>query len=83
MTLADLNKGDQVRIKKIDLGDDPSMLRLMSLGLVEGVALRLIGHAIGGDPMEFRLYGGAVSLRRAQARHIQVVRIHDVSGASA
>ena len=48
-------------------GLDPPTLRLMSLGLVEGAVVELAGCAIGGDPMEFRLFGACISLRREQA----------------
>jgi Fe2+ transport system protein FeoA len=30
---------------------------------------------LGGDPLEFRIYGAAMSLRREQARRFQVVRV--------
>jgi Fe2+ transport system protein FeoA len=48
--------------------------RLMVLGLVEGTEVELAGAALGGDPMEFRLFGNGISLRREQARHFTVTR---------
>jgi Fe2+ transport system protein FeoA len=44
----------------------------MVLGLVEGAEVELAGAAIGGDPMEFRLFGSGISLRQEQARHFTV-----------
>ena len=51
----------------------PQVQRLMTLGLVEGAEIELAGAAIGGDPLEFRLFGRGISLRREQARHFTVV----------
>jgi len=46
---------------------DTNVQRLMSLGLVEGAEIEMAGRAIGGDPLEFRLFGCGISLRREQA----------------
>ena len=46
---------------------DANVLRLMTLGLVEGAVVEMAGEAIGGDPLEFRLFGYGISLRREQA----------------
>ena len=50
----------------------PQVQRLMTLGLVEGAEVELAGSAIGGDPMEFRLFGCGISLRQEQARQFAV-----------
>jgi Fe2+ transport system protein FeoA len=44
----------------------------MILGLVEGAELEYSSSAIGGDPLEFRLFGNAISLRKEHARHFRV-----------
>ena len=44
----------------------------MTLGLVEGTEVELAGCALGGDPMEFRLFGCGISLRQEQARSFTV-----------
>jgi Fe2+ transport system protein FeoA len=71
MTLADLNKGDCVRIEAVDTAS-ANVQRLMTLGLVRGAELTYVGPSLGGDPLEFLLYGSAVSLRRDDARHFSV-----------
>ena len=71
MTLADLNKGDRVRIESIRTPDD-NVQRLMVMGLVEGAELMFVGASLGGDPLEFLLHGSAVSLRRADAQQFEV-----------
>jgi ferrous iron transport protein A len=74
LTLSDLNPGDVVRIESIET-DDPAVQRLMVLGLVEGAELRFLRRSLGGDPLEFRVYGAAISLRRELARHFHVAPV--------
>ena len=76
MTLATLERGYRYVIDNVDSAD-PDVLRLMVLGLVEGAEVELASSAIGGDPLEFRLFGNAISLRREQARHFGVTRAGD------
>jgi Fe2+ transport system protein FeoA len=76
LTLADLNPGDLVRIDAIDT-HDPAVQRLMVLGLVEGAELTFLRSSLGGDPLEFRIYGAAISLRREQARRFEVRKVAD------
>jgi len=71
MTLASLQRGRKYVINNVN-AIDPDVQRLMVLGLVEGVEIELAGAAIGGDPMEFRMFGNAISLRREQAQHFAV-----------
>lgn len=74
MTLADLKPGQKAVIRAIDTRD-PVVQRLMVLGLVEGVELEFEGTAIGGDPIEVRLYGIGISLRRDQAQSFAVAPV--------
>jgi Fe2+ transport system protein FeoA len=69
--LSDLKPGDRVRIDTIDTAD-PAVQRLMVLGLVEGAELTFLRSSLGGDPLEFRIYGASISLRRAQAQRFLV-----------
>ncbi len=71
MTLADLQQGQRVVIRHVDTRDRHAQ-RLMVLGLVEDAELTFSGAAVGGDPLEFRLYGAAISLRREQAEAFSV-----------
>jgi len=73
LTLADLEPGQTARIKRVD-SSDVHVQRLMVLGLVEDATVRFTGAALGGDPLEFRLYGIAISLRREQARKFFIAR---------
>jgi ferrous iron transport protein A len=71
MTLSSVVSGQKYIIDKIDC-HDPVVQRLMVLGLVEGTEVELASSAIGGDPLEFRMFGNAISLRREHARFFQV-----------
>ena len=70
-TLATLKRGQKGIINFVD-ATDPQVLRLMVLGLVEGAEIENAGAAIGGDPMEFRLFGCGISLRQEHARHFKI-----------
>ena len=65
-TLATLKRGQRGIIKAIDAAD-PQVQRLMVLGLASA--------AIGGDPIEFRLFGCGISLRQEHARHFHVAPV--------
>jgi Fe2+ transport system protein FeoA len=70
-SLASLKRGQKGIIAAVDVAD-PQVQRLMTLGLVEGAEVELAGSALGGDPMEFRLFGCGISLRQEQARSFTV-----------
>ena len=71
MTLASLQRGRKYVINGVN-AMNPDVQRLMVLGLVEGTEVELASTAIGGDPIEFRMFGNAISLRREQAQHFAV-----------
>lgn len=77
-TLATLRHGQKGVIRSVD-ARDPQVQRLMVLGLVEGAEIEHATSAIGGDPIEFRLYGTGISLRREHARLFTVVPQGDVA----
>jgi ferrous iron transport protein A len=66
MTLRELRQGQSARIEKVD-AREPGVVRLMVLGLIEGVEVQHANSAIGGDPMEISVYGTAISVRKQQA----------------
>lgn len=70
-TLATLKRGQKGIIEAVDV-TDPQVQRLMVLGLVEGTEVEHAGAALGGDPIEFRLFGCGISLRQEQARSFAV-----------
>ena len=71
MTLVDLQSGARATITAIATADS-AVQRLMLLGLVEGVEVEFLRASLGGDPLEFRLHGAAISMRREQAQAFTV-----------
>ena len=76
MTLDQLERGQVARITRMD-GDGPLVQRLMAMGLLEGSVVRLIRKALGGDPIEVEVMDYALSLRRAEARRVQITLDHE------
>lgn len=74
MTLAELKPGQSGRITSIKT-NSPGVVRLMVLGLVEGVDVRFENAAIGGDPLEIRVFGASISVRREQARNFKLAGV--------
>jgi ferrous iron transport protein A len=71
MTLADLKPGQTGNISCIETRS-PGIVRLMVLGLVEGVNVTHKHSAIGGDPLEISVYGASISVRKEQAQKIML-----------
>ena len=71
MTLRELNPGQSARIDAVD-ASQPGVVRLMVLGLIEGVEVQYQNSAIGGDPMEVSVYGAAISIRKQQAASFRI-----------
>ena len=73
MTLDELKIGQAGTITGIE-GEGPMAQRLMALGLLAGSPVRITRRAIGGDPIEVAVMDYQLSLRREEARRVQVVR---------
>jgi ferrous iron transport protein A len=71
MTLDELKPGQRGTITGIE-GEGPLVQRLMALGLLEGSVVAMTRRAIGGDPVEIKVMDYALSLRRDEARRIEV-----------
>ncbi len=72
MTLDELKIGQAGTILGI-VGEGPAVQRLMALGLLAGSLVRITRRAIGGDPIEVAVMDYALSLRREEARRVEVV----------
>jgi ferrous iron transport protein A len=70
-SLAALEPGERAKVTGVG-GDADSARRLMDLGLIRGTVVEVIRRAPLGDPMEVRLRGFMLTLRRAEAEHITV-----------
>jgi ferrous iron transport protein B len=71
MTLADLKNGEKGTITKV-LGRGAFRKRIIEMGFVRGKEVEVIKNAPLKDPIEYRIMGYNVSLRRNEARLIEV-----------
>jgi len=71
-TLAEAQIGESVRVVQV-AGEDAIGLRLQEMGLTPGVDVALMGAAPLGDPLEFRVRGYRLSLRKREAERVEVV----------
>ena len=78
-TLAEIPLGRTATIKRVD-GPRAFRRRLLEMGLVPGVEVRVVTIAPLGDPLRIEVRGGQWSIRRAEAAQIE---IEATSGAKA
>ena len=74
MTLDELKPGDSARILEVR-GDDEAADRLMEMGLVEETELKIIKFAPLGDPIEIAVRGYHLTLRKAEAKNVEVEKV--------
>ncbi len=70
-TLAGLQLGQTATIREL-AGTDSITMRLLEMGLIPGTAVKLIGKAPLGDPLEFELRGYRLSLRKTEALRVAI-----------
>ena len=71
MTLAELKIGQTATILNVG-GEGGLRQHFLDMGVLPGVPLTLVKYAPMGDPMELRVHGYELTLRRADARKIDV-----------
>lgn len=71
MTLADLTIGARARVTNVG-GNGSVSRRLMEMGLVPGVWVRVVKAAPFGDPIEVKVRGYNLAMRRNEAETIEV-----------
>jgi len=76
LTLARLPAGTRARVVAIN-GSGAIARRLMEMGVVPGAPIRVIKVAPLGDPMEIRVRGYHLALRRTEAETISVAMCDD------
>ena len=73
MNLAELKIGQTATI--LNVGGEGSLRQhFLDMGVLPGVPVTLVKYAPMGDPMELRVHGYELTLRRADARKIEVSR---------
>ena len=71
MTLAELKIGQTATILSVG-GEGGLRQHFLDMGVLPGVPITLVKYAPMGDPMELRVHGYELTLRRADARKIEV-----------
>ena len=71
LSLNALPQGVSARVVSVE-GEGPVSLRLMEMGVVPGAPVRVIKAAPLGDPIEVRVHGYHLALRRSEAETILV-----------
>jgi len=71
MTLDQVAPGSRARVVAFT-GDGDSLQRLLEMGLVAGAEVEVVRLAPLGDPMEIRVSGYLLSLRKREAEAIAV-----------
>lgn len=74
MTLADLKKGESRKVISIR-GEDRVTRRLMEMGVIPGVSVSMIKSAPFGDPLEIRVRGYSLALRRNEAETVELEKV--------
>ena len=71
LTLSELKAGESATVKQCPTTGN-AFLRLREMGMLPGTTLKLIRRAPLGDPIEIKLRGYNLTLRKTEADHILV-----------
>lgn len=72
MTLAEVAVGTSAQVSKVT-GSGPVRRRIMDMGITKGVQVHVAKVAPLGDPIQMTVRGYDLSLRREDARMIEVM----------
>ena len=78
MTLKDLEIGKKASIVAVG-SQDALRQHLLDMGLIPGTTVKMVKHAPLGDPLEVRLHGYSLSLRKDEANLIEVCPLANVT----
>jgi Fe2+ transport system protein FeoA len=71
MTLKDLRIGEKATVTAIN-GNSAATRRLMEMGVVPGVTVKMVKTAPFGDPIEIRVRGYSLAMRKSEAASIEI-----------
>lgn len=71
MKLTDVPIGGKAKVKSVN-GNGQITKRLMEMGIVPGVTVRVVKSAPFGDPLEIRVRGYNLAMRKSEAQTIEV-----------
>lgn len=71
MVLSDLPKGTPGIVTAVN-GDGPVTRRLLEMGIVPGISVEVVRAAPFGDPIQVKVMGYSLAMRKSEADAIQV-----------
>ena len=74
MTLAELARGESRTVLSVH-GESVVTRRLMEMGVIPGVAVRMVKSAPFGDPLEINVRGYSLALRRNEAESVELEQV--------
>ena len=83
MRLDALEIGKDAIIASVASDDAALRQHILDMGLTPGTEVTMMKYAPMGDPMEIRLRGYELTLRRADAARIELVDVHDTDAVAA
>jgi Fe2+ transport system protein FeoA len=81
MSLTELGRGHVARVEEVR-GNDSLSQRLLEMGLTPGCEVEYLATAPLGDPLEFKVRGYRLSLRKREAERVQVTLVESPSAAA-
>lgn len=79
MTLDELAVGESALLQTVG-GEGALRQHFLDMGLIPGEEVTLVRFAPLGDPMEIMVQGYELTLRKDDARKIEVTNVHQGSG---
>jgi ferrous iron transport protein A len=73
--LRDMEVGDSGKVTSIRQGEKAYRQKLLAMGLTPGTEFRVVRYAPIGDPIEIKVRGFALSLRKDEANALLVERV--------
>lgn len=74
VTLNALHPGESGIVEKITALDPKLKLRLLELGVLKGTSVELVRYAPLGDPIEIKIRGYRLSIRKEEANSVLVTK---------
>jgi len=71
MHLDEVEPGGRVKVTHV-AGSGSARRRLLDLGMVPGTVIEVLRRAPLGDPVEYRVRGSCISIRRREAHLVEV-----------
>ncbi|MGN0156919.1 MAG: ferrous iron transport protein B, partial [Lachnospiraceae bacterium] len=77
LTLAGLETGKDAVVTEVNCSDKALRKHILDMGLTPGTEVTLVKVAPMGDPLEIRLRGYELTLRKDDAQYIKLTDVHD------